>query len=170
MPPAGKSTKPASAQPARISGPGTAVQVSVPKKLAFAAVTIVALCAAAEVIVNPVSDWIFKTPQNDAYAVQAIYGTMNDMGIEKIGVVAANSGFGNAGVGQLEKFAPEFGIEIVITESYDRAATDLTALMTKVNAAGVEAVVNWSIVDAQSIMAGFSATKNGALHRAGRAR
>ena len=50
MPPAGKSTKPASAQPARISGPGTAVQVSVPKKLAFAAVTIVALCAAAEVM------------------------------------------------------------------------------------------------------------------------
>jgi len=50
MPPAGKSTKPASGGQARTSGPGTAVRVSVPKKLAFAAVTIVALCAAAEVM------------------------------------------------------------------------------------------------------------------------
>ncbi|MBL7184706.1 MAG: tetratricopeptide repeat protein [Phycisphaerae bacterium] len=48
MSPAGKSTDPASAQPARIFRPGTAMQVSVPKKLAFAAVTIVALFAAAE--------------------------------------------------------------------------------------------------------------------------
>ena len=50
MPPARKSTNPASGSQARMSRPGTAVQVSVPKKLAFAAVTIVVLFAAAEVM------------------------------------------------------------------------------------------------------------------------
>lgn len=135
-----------------IIGPSTSGESMQIKQICEDAETLLLSCAAAESIVIPVSDWVFKTPQNDAYAAQAIFGTMNDMGIEKIGVVAANSGFGNGGIAQLTKFAPQFGIEIVITESYDSKATDLTSLMTKVNAAGVEAVVNWSIVDAQSII------------------
>jgi branched-chain amino acid transport system substrate-binding protein len=77
---------------------------------------------------------------------------MKDMGISKIGVVVANSGFGKAGKGQLEKFAPKHGIEILIAETYDRSATDLTAVLTKLKGRNVEAVVNWSIVPAQSII------------------
>ena len=42
---------------------------------------------------------------------------------------------------------------IAIAEVYDSAATDLSALLTKVNATGVQAVVNWSIEPAQSIVA-----------------
>ena len=74
------------------------------------------------------------------------------MGISRIGIVGANTGFGNAGLGQLEKYAPEYGIEIVTKETYDKAATDLTAVLTKLKAGDVEAVVNWSIVPAQSIV------------------
>ena len=77
---------------------------------------------------------------------------MNDMGISRIGIVGANTGFGNAGLGQLEKYAPEYGIEIAAKESYDSAATDLTAVLTKLNSNNIEAVVNWSIVPAQSIV------------------
>ena len=110
-------------------------------------------CAAAEAIVNPVAEYVFKTPQKDSYVAKWIYSTMNSMGIKKIAVIAANTGFGNAGKGQLEKYASEFGIEIAIAETYDKAATDLTALLTKINAKDVEAVVNWSIVPAQSIAA-----------------
>ena len=110
-------------------------------------------CAAAEAIVNPVAEYVFKTPQKDSYVAKWIYSTMNSMGIKKIAVIAANTGFGNAGKGQLEKCASEFGIEIAIAETYDKAATDLTALLTKINAKDVEAVVNWSIVPAQSIAA-----------------
>ena len=135
-----------------IIGPSTSGESMQIKQICEDSQIILLSCAAAEAIVVPVSKWVFKTPQNDAFAAQAIYATMKDMGIKKIGVVAANTGFGNGGMAQLEKFAPQFGIEIAITESYDRAATDLSALMTKVNAVGVDAVVNWSIVDAQSII------------------
>ncbi len=110
-------------------------------------------CAAAEAIVDPVAGYVFKTPQKDSYVAKWIFSTMKDMGIKKIGVIAANTGFGNAGKGQLEKYAPEAGIEIVISETYDKDATDLTALLTKVKAREAEAVVNWSIVPAQSIVA-----------------
>jgi branched-chain amino acid transport system substrate-binding protein len=110
-------------------------------------------CASSEAIVNPVSKYVFKTPQKDNFIVEWIYGTMNKMGISKIGVIAANTGFGNGGKAQLDKYAAKYGITIAIAEVYDSNATDLSALLTKVNAAGVQAVVNWSIEPAQAIVA-----------------
>jgi len=45
-------------------------------------------------------------------------------------------------------------MEILVSEVYDKQATDLTDVLTKVKAnAGVQGVVNWSIVPAQSIVA-----------------
>jgi branched-chain amino acid transport system substrate-binding protein len=111
-------------------------------------------CAAAEVIVNPVAKWVFKTPQKDSDAVKKIYGTMKDMGISKIAVLTGNTGFGNAGKGQLEAIAPEFGIEILASEVYDKKETDLSAVVAKLMAnKDIQAVVNWSIVPAQGILA-----------------
>ena len=136
-----------------IIGPSTSGETMQIKELCNEAKVPLISAAAAEAIVEPVAPYVFKTPQKDSYVVRWIYQTMNELGIERIGVVAANSGFGNAGVGQLQKYAPEFGIDIALAETYDRAATDLTALLTKVKAQDVEAVVNWSIVPAQSIIA-----------------
>jgi branched-chain amino acid transport system substrate-binding protein len=109
-------------------------------------------CASGEAIVNPVAKWVFKTPQNDSYAVIWIYRYLKDKGLSRIGVVVSNTGFGNLGKGQLEKYAPEYGIEILISEVYDKEATDLTGVLTKVKARDVQAVVNWSIEPAQSLV------------------
>ena len=136
-----------------IIGPSTSGESMKIKGICNEAKTILVSCAAAEVIVDPVTPYIFKTPQKDSDAVRWIYGTMKELGITKIGITASNSGFGKAGKGQLEKIAPEFGIEVVISETYDRAATDLTSVVTKIKGAGGEGVVNWSIVPAQSIIA-----------------
>ncbi len=110
-------------------------------------------CAAAEKIVNPVAHYVFKTPQNDSIVVKWIYETMKKKGIKKIAVVASNTGFGNGGMDQLKKYAAEYGITIVISETYDKDSTDLTALLTKVKSTDAEALVNWSIEPAQSIVA-----------------
>ena len=110
-------------------------------------------CASAETITAPVAKYVFNVPPKDNYIAEWIYQTMNKLGISKIGVIAANTGFGNGGKAQLEKYASKYGISIAISEVYDANATDLTALLTKVNAAGVQAVVNWSIEPAQSIVA-----------------
>lgn len=135
-----------------IIGPSTSGETMQIKDLCESYQTPLVSCAAAEAIVNPVASYVFKTPQKDNFVAELIFQTMNDMGITRIGVVAANTGFGNAGKGQLEKYAPEYGIEIVLAETYDKAATDLTAVLTKIKAEGVEAVVNWSIVPAQAIV------------------
>jgi branched-chain amino acid transport system substrate-binding protein len=110
-------------------------------------------CATAETITNPVAKYVFKVAPKDNFVTEALYKTMNKLGISKIGVIAANTGFGNGGKAQLEKYAQQYGIAIAISEVYDANATDLTALLTKVNAAGVQAVVNWSIEPAQAIVA-----------------
>jgi len=110
-------------------------------------------CASAETITTPIAKYVFKVAPKDNYVTEAIYKTMNKMGISKIGVLAANTGFGNGGKAQLEKYAQAYGITIAISEVYDANATDLTALLTKVNATGVQAIVNWSIEPAQAIVA-----------------
>jgi branched-chain amino acid transport system substrate-binding protein len=137
-----------------ILGPSTSGETMSIKKICEDGKTILLSCAAAEVIVNPVAKYVFKTPQKDSYAVKKIYMEMNKMGISKIAVLAGNTGFGKAGKEQLEAIAPEFGIQILATEVYDKAATDLSAVIAKISAnKDIQAVVNWSIVPAQAIVA-----------------
>jgi branched-chain amino acid transport system substrate-binding protein len=137
-----------------IIGPSTSGETMQIKALCEENRMILVSCAAAEVIVNPVARYVFKVPQKDSQAVTWIYRTMKQKGIRKIAVVSSNDGFGAAGKKQLEDMAPAEGIEIVVNEVYDKGATDLTDILTKVKAqSGVQAVVNWSIVPAQSIVA-----------------
>ena len=137
-----------------IIGPSTSGETMKIKNIAEEAQMILISCAAAEVIVNPVAKYVFKTPQKDSDAVKKIYGTMKDLGITKIAMLTGNTGFGNAGKGQLENIAPEFGIEILASEVYDKKATDLSAVVAKLMAnKDIQAVVNWSIVPAQGILA-----------------
>jgi len=135
-----------------IIGPSTSGETMKIKSIAEEGKTILLSCAAAEVIVNPVAKYVFKTPQKDSYAVIKIFEEMKKMGISKIGVLSSNTGFGKAGKEQIEKLAPEHGITILVNEVYDKAASDLTAEVTKLKAANVEALVNWSIEPAQAIV------------------
>ncbi len=135
-----------------ILGPTTSGETMAIKGLAEESKTLLLSCAAAEVIVQPVAPHVFKTPQKDSDAVIKIFDQMKARKITRIAVLTSNTGFGKAGKEQLEKLAPAHGIQIAMSEVYDKAATDLTAEATKVKASGAQAVVNWSIEPAQSIV------------------
>ena len=135
-----------------IIGPSTSGETMKIKAVAEAGKTILMSCAAAEAIVNPQAKYVFKTPQKDSDAIIKIFQEMKKMKISRIGVLSSNTGFGGAGKGQLEKLAPQHGITIVANEVYDKAASDLTAEVTKIKAANVQAIVNWSIEPAQAIV------------------
>jgi branched-chain amino acid transport system substrate-binding protein len=137
-----------------IIGPSTSGETMQIKKLCEENQMILVSCAAADAIVNPLAKYVFKTPQKDSQAATWIYRTMKEKGITKIAVLTGNDGFGASGKKQLEELAKTEGIEIVANEVYDKQATDLTDVLTKVKSTpGVQAVVNWSIVPAQSIVA-----------------
>jgi branched-chain amino acid transport system substrate-binding protein len=136
-----------------IIGPSTSGETMAIKGTCQEAKTLLLSCAAAEDIVNPVASYVFKTPQKDSDAARWIYKTMKSQGISKVGVIVSSDGFGKAGKAQLEKLAPEYGITILIAEVYDKQETDLSGVLTKLKGKQVQAVINWSIVPAQSLVA-----------------
>ncbi|MBW6520301.1 MAG: ABC transporter substrate-binding protein [Desulfoarculaceae bacterium] len=137
-----------------IVGPSSSGETMSIKNIAEAGKTPLLSCAAAEVIVDPVASYVFKTPQKDSDAVKMIFQEMKRLGFANIAVLVDNTGFGKAGKEQLEKIAPEFGLKIVENEVYDKAASDLSAVVAKIKAnKDVQAVVNWSVVPAQAIVA-----------------
>jgi branched-chain amino acid transport system substrate-binding protein len=110
-------------------------------------------CAAAEAIVQPVKPWVFKTPQSDRHAAMRIYKHMNESGISKIAIMSGTTGFGDQGRKQLKDLADEYGITIVADETYGPQDTDMTSQLTKIRGTDAQAIVNWSIVPAQVIVA-----------------
>lgn len=137
-----------------IIGPSTSGETLKVKNIAEQGRTLLFSCASAELIVKPVAAYVFKTAPSDSLAARRIFMTMREMGISKIAVLVGNTGFGKAGKAQLTAIAPEYGIDIVASETYDKDATDLSAAVAKIRASSeVQAVVNWSIVPAQSILA-----------------
>lgn len=111
-------------------------------------------CAAGASITTPVKDryWIFKTPQYDTSAVEAIYTHMKKKGIRKVGIITINTAFGDAGRKALLELAPKFGIKVVADERYGPKDTDMTAQLAKIKAQGAEAVINWSVGPGQVIV------------------
>jgi branched-chain amino acid transport system substrate-binding protein len=137
-----------------IIGPSTSGETLQIKALCEENQMILVSCAAADAIVNPLAKYVFKTPQKDSQAATWIYRTMKEKGISKIAILTGNDGFGASGKKQLEALAKTEGIEIVANEVFDKQATDLTDVLTKIKATpGVQAVVTWTVVPAQSIVA-----------------
>ncbi len=135
-----------------IIGPATSGETMAVKQIADEAKTPLLSCAAAEAIVNPVARYVFKTAQKDSHAILKVFQHMKRLGATRIGVLSSNTGFGKAGREAIAKLAPENGIQIAADEVYDKAATDLTAEVTKLKAANVQAILNWSIEPAQAIV------------------
>ncbi len=96
--------------------------------------------------------WIFKTPQTDTSAVEAIYAFMKKKGITKVGIVTVSDGFGSAGRNELKRMAPKYNINLVADEVYGPKDADMTAQLTKIKTSGAQAVINWSIGPTQVIV------------------
>jgi branched-chain amino acid transport system substrate-binding protein len=111
-------------------------------------------CAAGAGITTPVSErfWVFKTPQYDVSAVEAIYTHMKKKKITKIGIISISTGFGDAGRKALLDNAGKFGISIIADERYGPKDSDMTTQLTKIKAAGAQAFINWSVGPGQVLV------------------
>jgi len=101
---------------------------------------------------NSPRHWVFKTPQTDTMAVDAIFTQLKARGINKIAIMSVTSGFGKSGRGELLKLAPKYDIKIVADESYGPKDTDMTAQLTKIKGIGPQAIVNWSVGPTQVVV------------------
>jgi branched-chain amino acid transport system substrate-binding protein len=96
--------------------------------------------------------WVFKTPQSDSLAVEAIYTHLQGRGISKIAIMSVTTGFGASGRDELLRLASEYGITIVADEKYGPKDTDMTAQLTKIKGLAPQAIVNWSIGPTQVVV------------------
>lgn len=96
--------------------------------------------------------WIFKTPQTDTSAVEAIFDQMKKKGISRIAIITVTDGFGNFGRQELTRVAPVYGITLVADERYGPKDSDMTAQLTKIKGTDAQAVVNWSVGPPQVIV------------------
>ncbi len=110
-------------------------------------------CAAARRITEPTKKWVFSTPQSDEDAVARIYQYLNDEGISRIAVITASSGFGIAGLEQLELQAEEAGLTIVANEEFADTDTDMTPQLTGIGGSDAEVVICWGIGPAPALIA-----------------
>ncbi len=96
--------------------------------------------------------WIFKTPQTDTLAVEAIYAFMKKKNISKVGIITVSDGFGSSGRAELKRLAPKYGITLVADEVYGPKDSDMTAQLTRIKASGAQAVINWSVGPTQVVV------------------
>ena len=147
-----------------IIGPSTTGESMALVPIMNSAKTPLISCAAGAGITQPVNErhWIFKTPQYDFSAVEAIYTHMKNHGISKVGILTITTGFGDAGRKALHDMAPKFGITIVADERYGPKDSDMTTQLVKAKSTGAQAIINWSVGPGQVVV-----TKNWSALRMG---
>lgn len=105
-------------------------------------------------ITQPMYKFVFKTPQNDSDCAIRIFEDCKNKGFSRIAIITGTTAFGAAGRDELLKKASEYGITIIADETYPQDASDLTPQLTKIKATKPQALINWSIVPAQGLIAG----------------
>ena len=97
--------------------------------------------------------WTFKSPQRTSVAVKKTYEYLKKKGIQKISIITSADGFGRDGKNWLDKLAPENGLKIIASESFQATDNDMTAQLVKIKAANPDAIICWTIGKAGSIVA-----------------
>ena len=110
-------------------------------------------CAAGVKITEPVKPYVFKTAQSDVLAVKTVYNYMKSKNIKKVGILSVENAFGESGKEQLLKQAPEFGIEVVQSETFGAKDTDMTPQLTKIRAVKPDAIICWGTNPGPAVVA-----------------
>lgn len=100
---------------------------------------------AADDIVAPASKspLTFATTLSTDIVVDSMFNHLKTKGIEKVGVLADSTAYGQAGAASAKESAEETGIQLV-EGTYDPASTDLTPAIDKLTRAGAQAWINWT--------------------------
>lgn len=124
-----------------IGGTTTGTTMSIIQVVEDAEIPFISLAGAIEII-DPVKDWVFKTPHTDRMACQKIFEDMKARGITKIGMISGTDGFGASMRKQCLEVVSDYGIAVAVDESYGPTDADMTPQLTNIKNAGVQAVLN----------------------------
>lgn len=100
-------------------------------------------------IVSPVKErqWTFKSTADDDQVMERLADFFQKNKMTKVALLADSSGFGQSAVEQMKKVAAARKLD-VIYESFNPSDTDLTPQLTKLKAAGPQAIICWTVTPA----------------------
>jgi len=110
-------------------------------------------CAAGLKITEPVKKWVFKTAQNDSLAVAKIFEHLKKHKLTKVAILTVSDSFGSSGREQLKAQAANYGIQLVVDDTYGPKDTDMTAQLTKIRGSQAQALVCWGTNPGPAVVA-----------------
>ncbi|MDJ0929860.1 ABC transporter substrate-binding protein [Breoghania sp.] len=122
-----------------IGGSSTGATMAMAPLFTQAEIPFVSL-AGAVVIIDPVKEYVFKTPHTDRMACLKIFEDITKRGMSKVGMISGTGGFGKSIRQQCLDVAADAGVEIVADETYGPGDADVTPQLT--NTDGIEVIVN----------------------------
>ncbi|WP_433469287.1 ABC transporter substrate-binding protein [Spirillospora sp. CA-128828] len=101
--------------------------------------------APADEQVDPIRKYTFVVPAVSSTYAQAMLGYFKAHDITKIAVAYdTKSAYAKAGYGGMQKYAGQYGVQIVKAETYETTASDFSPLFTHVRDSGAQALVAWA--------------------------
>ncbi|KAF0218509.1 MAG: branched-chain amino acid transport system substrate-binding [Geobacteraceae bacterium] len=110
-------------------------------------------CAAGSKITDPVKKFVFKTAQNDSLAVAKIYEYLKKKNMTRVAILTVSDGFGSSGREQLKAQVANYGIQIVVDDTYAPKDTDMTSQLTKIRGSQAQAVICWGTNPGPAVIA-----------------
>lgn len=86
----------------------------------------------------------FLAPLTDVVVQTAMFKDMQARGIKRIAVLNSDVAFGTSGRDALEAAASQYGVQVVLKETFGNADTDMTPQLTKIRASDAQATVVWA--------------------------
>ncbi|HEX3048020.1 MAG TPA: ABC transporter substrate-binding protein [Bacillota bacterium] len=127
---------------ALIGSSGTSQTMAALPVAVAAEVPLVSMAAGAA-ITNPLSKWVFRTPQTDILAINRILTYLSEKQISKVAMIYDSNAYGTNGRDQLRKLAPGAKVSIVAEEAFATADTDMTVQLTKIRTTDAQAIICW---------------------------
>ena len=95
-------------------------------------------------VMDQLGAWTFKPSSCEFdYIPLPLRYLVEDMGATTIAAMIENSGYGEGGEFYLTDIVPEMGMEIVETQHFDPAATDVTPQLANIKSSGAESMIIW---------------------------
>ncbi len=105
--------------------------------------TLFSLTAPEEILV-PARKWVFSTAIPASLPVRLILGHLKSRGIKRAAVLGSSLGYGTEGREQITALAPDFGVSILLNESFKPGEHNFLPFLKRASRRGVGGFVHWA--------------------------
>ena len=99
---------------------------------------------APEEILVPARNWVFSTARPASLPVRLILGHLKSRGIKRAAMLGSSLGYGTEGREQITALAPDFGVSILLNESFKPGAHNFLPFLKRASLRGVGGFLHWA--------------------------